>query len=213
MRSFKFACVRIRPPIRRVYRQSLAKRIFIMPVSAECRVGFLFSRIAFSLPRMGRAPAMILALMSTCCTSLVCHAGAESPVDALRACASENDDARRLRCYDQAMSRPLPQPAASTALASSPSQSFGASQTQTAKKARASEPLQMTAKVLRVVELPNNRRIVKLDNDQIWTEQDSDEFFSIKAGDTVTVTQGALGSFWLSGSSAGKATIRVRRTQ
>ncbi len=71
----------------------------------------------------------------------------------------------------------------------------------------------MTAKVTSVVKQPNTRRLIRLDNDQMWAEQETDEFFSIKVGDTVTVSQGALGSFWLSGSSAGKAAIRVRRAE
>jgi hypothetical protein len=81
-----------------------------------------------------------------------------------------------------------------------------------AKKDRAPEATQMTAKVVRVIELAQGL-IVSLDNDQTWIEKQAEGFFPLKVGDTVTVKTGLLGSFWMSSSSTGNRTIQVQRTK
>jgi hypothetical protein len=119
----------------------------------------------------------------------------------LQSCTAEQDDVRRLACYDKAMSRP---PA-------SPKQTFGLSKAEVAEKEHVQEPTQITAKVVAVTQRPQGGVVLTLENDQVWAEQDPAGYFAIKVGDSVTVKPGLLGGFLLTGSSSGHRSIRVKR--
>ncbi len=118
--------------------------------------------------------------------------------DTIQACTSEPDDARRLQCYDREVAK----------FPSTSEQSFGLSQSQVAAKQGQSsnpapKPRFLTAKIAAMRERPHMGFIATLDNGQVWMQYEEDE--SVRAmlhvGDTITITPGALGSFWLVGPS------------
>lgn len=111
--------------------------------------------------------------------------------DTIQACKSEPDDARRLQCYDREVVKfPL-----------TSEQGFGLSQSQVAAKQGHSKFL--TAKVVAMRERPHMGFIATLDNGQVWMQYEEDESVRgmLHVGDTITITPGALGSFWLVGPS------------
>jgi biotin carboxyl carrier protein len=153
---------------------------------------------------------------------------AESTSDALVACAKEMDDARRLRCFDAvvadlrrapaaraaAVAAPAsaPQPAA-PAPAPAPSVSreekFGARGDLDAE--RREELKEITAKVTEIAARPHGELVVTLDNGQVWAERAASSKIKVKAGDTVKIESGALGSFVLiapNGRSSKVARVR-----
>jgi hypothetical protein len=52
--------------------------------------------------------------------------------------------------------------------------------------------------------------VITLDNGQVWAQVPTGTRFSLRVGDTVTITPGALGSFLLRKDSGG-GSVRVRR--
>jgi len=116
---------------------------------------------------------------------------AEPSVPHLRTCMSENDDARRLACYDREMGRtPGGAPA-----------DFGMTTELLRKKQKEAgiqpeEKQTLAAKVAKVTFLAQGRFIVTLDNGQVWSQVETLDF-PVKAGDAVTIEPGALGGIWL----------------
>ena len=116
--------------------------------------------------------------------------------DAIQACKTEPDDARRLQCYDREVAR-FPMTA---------EQSFGLSGAHsTARQHQSSDAAaavkNLTAKVVAIHDRPHAGFIVTLDNGQVWAQNDMDYTRRIDSGDTITIRSGALGSFWLVGPS------------
>jgi hypothetical protein len=127
------------------------------------------------------------------------------------ACASEPDDARRLRCFDDAvaglrravppsaaaLSRPEPAPAADTPPESTPAVSaedrFGAR-----GELKTDQQLsEITATVTALSAKPYGELVITLDNGQVWAEIAPRSKIKLKTGDSVTIEAGALGSFRL----------------
>jgi hypothetical protein len=154
-------------------------------------------------------------------------APAKNALAQMQACASENDDARRLACYDnqfRQLHRPgllsgFPaEPGLTPAAPVQPSpapESFGmtpelARQEQGAPSAPR-PPDKLQGSVVSVVYKVRGEAVIRLDNGQSWEETEVDSPLELKPGDVVTIKRGTLGSFWLSSSRAfGRRVRRVR---
>ena len=146
-------------------------------------------------------------------------------------CAKLADDAARLSCYDAIFRTPAGAPvspaaaatAATAAVASAPAPArpvdpeaeFGLTPAQQRKlqpeNAPPLPPETLTAKVAAVGRKPMGELVVTLENKQVWVQIDVDNKARVKAGDTVTIKRGTLGSYLLV-SPNGVAT-RVRRSK
>lgn len=147
--------------------------------------------------------AMVLTSVGASCV----HA-AESSTATLLACAAEPDDARRLRCFDDAAAglRGAPEaapaqaagvPAAASRPPSAPAASaedrFGARE-----KFERQEPLrEIVALVAAVSTRPHGELVITLENGQVWAELAPGSKIKVKPGDTVNIKAGTLGSFFL----------------
>jgi hypothetical protein len=166
-------------------------------------------------------------------------AAAEEIPARLRACTSEQDDARRLSCYDREMGH-TPPPAASAGAApattlpappappvattapvvapapASTEDSFGYRGTIARKemdRQREAEEAteELVANVKEMGALPRGERVITLDNGQVWVQKGQEKVVRLKVGDQVTIRRASFGSFMLSPPS-GQA-IRVTRVQ
>ena len=127
-------------------------------------------------------------------------------------CASEQDDARRLACFDAAVARARAQPpvaaeapsaaptvAAAAAVPLSKEERFGLRgdlKEEKAKKAPELAELQeLRATVTKVAAKPHGELVLTLDNGQVWYEIQANSGIRVKTGDQVTIKSGALGSY------------------
>jgi len=124
-------------------------------------------------------------------TSGAAHAERPCPdpatVTALKRCRSLSDAAERLTCFDAFV-------ADVTATEASPQrpQDFGL---RAAQRPAVEEPPAISAKVVGLGRGASGRPTVELDNGQLWELDAKDPLLA--AGDAVTITRGALGSFLL----------------
>jgi len=148
-------------------------------------------------------------------------------------CSAIDDASQRLACYDAAFGRPAgattvaitPKPAlapAATATATATAAvdpvaqqraEFGLSDA--AKKARdpqqSAQAESITDKLATLGQRPTGELVFNLQNGQVWLQIESDSRTRVKAGDTVTIRRGALGSFLLVGPD--RMPVRVRRAR
>jgi hypothetical protein len=139
----------------------------------------------------------------------------DEPVDSLIACTQFTADTARLACFDREIAeirKSAGRPSKSSESAATPEQRFGFSGAQ----ARALEPKPSQAPpstvhaiIVNVSEGANRRLVFVLDNSQTWQQIELDPDFSVRNGQSVTVSNGVLGSYWLS-SDSHRAT-RVKR--
>jgi hypothetical protein len=136
--------------------------------------------------------------------------------DSLIACAELTSDTARLTCFDREIAeirKRNPQPPAS--VAPTAEQKFGLSNKQVldlgATPGQAPTPTALHAHIVSVSRYPVDRQVFVLDNAQTWQQIELDPDFAVRTGQEVTISKGALGSFWLSTDSH-RAT-RVTRIQ
>jgi hypothetical protein len=131
-------------------------------------------------------------------------------------CSRIQKNGERLACYDRAVAY-LSQPSEQQAPAPSAATSFGlqASVPQppaaAAKDAPSDEVSSITARVTEVTADREGKKLVTLDNGQTWREVSKSSFVSLKAGDEVTISRAALGSFMMSVPNG--RPLRVRRVK
>lgn len=143
------------------------------------------------------------------------------------ACRDIVPDAARLTCFDRMAATVAPargsrapessKPAAPAVKgALDPQRTFGLSHArivaQEASAAGVKELSHITARVVRVRQEPHHAAIFDLDNGQVWKQSESDgtDVFA-KAGDSVDISRGFLGSYWLvTPSSQRFNVVRVR---
>jgi hypothetical protein len=134
----------------------------------------------------------------------------QAPFDSLLACTRITADTPRLACFDRAMTDirkdnppapTLPAPAAAA------EEEFGLSSTQILGRT----PTQLHAHIAGVSRSAGDRQVFVLDNAQTWQQVELDPDFGVRIGQEVTISKGALGSFWLAVDSH-RAT-RVKRIQ
>lgn len=137
-------------------------------------------------------------------------AKAAAPADFL-ACAAERDDARRLACFDAAVTQAKAQPAASQATPPPPAaaapillskeEKFGLRGDLKEEKAKQAPELaelkELQAKVTKVANKPYGELVLTLDNGQVWYEIQANTGVRVKVGDAVVIKAGALNSFIL----------------
>jgi hypothetical protein len=141
---------------------------------------------------------------------------------ALQTCLAENDDARRLTCYDKALNRPAGEAHAPQAKTPSrappettPEQRFGMSAAQVVKKEHLAEsPKEVSAQVTALSRAQGGALKVTLANGQVWAQQNADgQELALRVGDTVTVSHEMAGGFLLTSRATGHRSMRVRRVQ
>lgn len=165
-------------------------------------------------------------------------AGAAQVSEGVRACMIENDDARRLACYDRELNRhaakdsvattvatPPAKPAAvsasttsaSTAVNTASPDGFGVRGSEVARQRdqqqRRDNPggEQLTAKVTAISQQPRGELVMTLENGQVWQQKQSGSYFPLKVGDRISIASGALGSYRLSAPSGRSTAVsRIR---
>jgi hypothetical protein len=154
-----------------------------------------------------------------CLPTLVCLPNlgiGDALFDSLIACAQITSDMARLSCFDRKiadMRKNNPQPPAS--VAPTAEQKFGLSNKQVldlgTTPGQVPTPTVLHAHIVSVPRYPIERQVFVLDNAQTWKQIELDPDFTARIGQEVTISKGALGSFWLSTDSH-RAT-RVKRIQ
>lgn len=125
----------------------------------------------------------------------------------IAACTREQDDARRLACFDRAAAPPVP-PAEKA--------DFGVHGSELARNRAADDPKQdaaaqrLTAKVTGIEKRARGELVVTLDNGQVWAQKEVGAYFPLDVGDPVTILAGTLGSHRLVVGSRATAVTRVR---
>jgi hypothetical protein len=149
---------------------------------------------------------------------------AEEPLlQALRECAMIAESAPRLACFDTVAAKqsrsppPVSTPSQSPDAVTDQSRAFGLG-SRDLKQARAREGVDEPRKIDRVEarisairQRAGGLSEFVLDNGQIWQQTESELTATLKVDDAVTITHGALGSFWISTGS--KTAIRAKRIQ
>jgi hypothetical protein len=130
-------------------------------------------------------------------------------------CSTVAEDMARLKCYDEQAARkkaPAPAPARATP---APSE-FGLSAEAIRKKEAAANPdapkapEQLVSRVKAVTTKARGAYQITLEDGQVWEEtQHSSAATPPKVGETVTIKQGMLGSYFLTSSAA--LALRVKR--
>jgi hypothetical protein len=139
----------------------------------------------------------------------------EAPLDSLISCSQLTEDATRLACFDREIAeirKSGGEPSKSPEAGPTPEQKFGFSGAQARAlepKPAQAPPAAVHAQIMSVSEGANGRLIFVLDNSQTWQQIELEPDFSARNGQSVTISNGVLGSFWLSGDSH-RAT-RVKR--
>ena len=129
-------------------------------------------------------------------------AGAESERDALEACRSIADDARRLACYDGVLlPETAPQPSAIAETAAVPE-----------PPAVPDPPPVAPAPASASVKLARGNHRLTLEDGQVWREIEVKPRARYRVGDNVEIARGALGSYNLSNERTGHR-IKVRRVR
>jgi hypothetical protein len=140
--------------------------------------------------------------------------GAPVSSEALQSCAQLTDDKQRLACFDRAVAAlgtSPGAPAAATAQRETPApltdeQKMGLPAERILKlqaPADAAPPKlkELAATIQSVRANSAGREVFTLDNGQVWQQSELDPKFSVAPGDTVKITHGALGSFWMSANA------------
>ena len=123
----------------------------------------------------------------------------------IAACTREQDDARRLACFDRA-----------AAPAAAADNTFGVHGSELARNRAADDPKQdtpperLTAKIAAIEKRARGELVVTLDNGQVWAQKEAGAYFPLAVGDPVTILAGTLGSHRLIVGSRATAVTRVR---
>jgi|688.fasta_scaffold209207_2 hypothetical protein len=163
-------------------------------------------RAAATTRRSGTAALMLATVALAAPVTLLADGPVPGPLPAgLLECRSEADDVRRLACFDREIARSGP----------SAEQRFGyrgevARESLDREKAAAPALERLQAKVQSISTTPSGDWVVTLDNGQTWAQVPTGMRYSLRVGDAVTITPGALGSFLLRKDDGGSA-VRVRR--
>lgn len=135
------------------------------------------------------------------------------------ACSRIQKNGERLACYDRAVAY-LSQPPEQQTTAPSAETSFGLQADVSKAPARAAESAgddesaevsSVTARVAEVTSERDGKKVVTLDNGQTWRELTGSTYSALKAGDEVTISRAALGSFMMSVPNG--RPVRVRRVK
>ena len=147
---------------------------------------------------------------------------------ALEACTKVTDDSARLACFDREaaalISRGHAPAAAAASVAAAPAaspaplteeQKMGLSSARIEQLQRppsAPPPIQtLTVAITGVSADGNGHQLFTLENGQVWRQVELDTHFSAKPGDSITISRGISGSYFLSlGKHSNTRVSRVR---
>jgi Protein of unknown function (DUF3121). len=133
----------------------------------------------------------------------------------IAACTREQDDARRLACFDRAAAPAATAPEVAAEKVDA-TQTFGVHGSELARNRDdgdakdESVPKRITAKIAGIDKRPRGELVVTLDNGQVWAQKEVGAFFPIKVGDPATILAGSLGSYRLVVANRATAVTRVR---
>ena len=137
-------------------------------------------------------------------------------------CTREQDDARRLACFDRAAA---PRAATASKAVAAPqavapqadaAQTFGVEGSELARSREAAKPQKdvapkrITATVKAIEQRAYGELVVTLDNGQVWAQKDKGAYFPLKVGDAVSILAGTLGSHRLIAGNRATAVTRVQ---
>jgi hypothetical protein len=157
-----------------------------------------------------RITRALLAVLAVAFVRAPLAPAAEIP-EGLARCADVADNLERLTCYDR-------QNPPRRAGAVKPDADFGANDELMRKRqadgvasAAARGPDRITAKVTRISVASTGDTLVELDNGQVWQQTQSRLETIAALGDEVTVSRGALGSYFMVSKS--RLSTRVKRVK
>jgi hypothetical protein len=139
--------------------------------------------------------------------------GAGDSNAAFESCVKLTDDKERLACFDRAAAAPghggtlgttTPQREAPAPLTDEQKMGLPAERIlklQAPVDAAPPKLKELTAKIQSVHVNAAGREVFTLDNGQVWQQSELDAKFSVAPGNTVKITHGALGSFWMSANA------------
>jgi hypothetical protein len=180
-----------------------------------------------STPSHGYRGRNLAACAVALCLTCTGTCAAADSLSKLLACRGLGDTAARLACFDREaaalasgpaahassppsgtpQAAPVPAaPAVAVAPPPDPKQQFGLPERTVAAQevaagTRPVEAKKIEAHVTKFAPGPDGRLVFTLDNDQVWRQLLSEGDLFMKPGDTVTISRGFLGSFWLQTSS------------
>ena len=126
------------------------------------------------------------------------------------ACTREQDDARRLACFDRAA-----EPVADSKKVDT-THDFGVQGSELARNRddddtnQDSTPKRISATVTGIEKRARGELVVTLDNGQVWAQKEAGPYYPVKVGDAVSIVAGTLGSHKLVVASRATAVTRVR---
>jgi hypothetical protein len=181
----------------------------------------------------------VVAMVLACSTASPAQTPLQALPTGLQSCVQIPDSAARLACFDREMAQISASGASSAASAKSPSakspvaapagadthvvsltpqQKLGLSdqQVEAIESGQPYQPhkstdLQVHAHIASVSQRSGGYGVYELDNGQVWVQTETRSDFHVQPGVDVTVSTGALGSFWIS-TDAHHAT-RVKRVR
>jgi hypothetical protein len=146
-------------------------------------------------------------------------ARAQDVLRAMQACELEQDDLRRLACYDRTLNRApgkpadRPSPQGEAASSAAAAERFGMNE-QLAHKLSGSQspppPDKLQGRVSAVSYKLRGEPIVTLENGQVWESVEGSRHLEIKVGDMVTIWPGLFGAYRL---TTGNTVVRVSRVR
>ena len=128
----------------------------------------------------------------------------------IAACTREQDDVRRLACFDRAAAPKTATPKVDA------TETFGVHGSELArnrddgKPEAEGPPKRISAKVTAIEKRARGELVVTLDNGQVWAQKDVGAYFPLKVGDPVAILAGTLGSFRLIAGNRATAVTRVQ---
>ncbi|PZO52862.1 MAG: hypothetical protein DCF16_08285 [Alphaproteobacteria bacterium] len=145
-------------------------------------------------------------------------------LEAVYACASETDQARRLACYDSAVSALRGAQTSGEVVAIDRGDvarmqrdsfgfnlpSIGRLLPQIGHDDNVVDRVEVT--VARMSVGASGRTTFRMEDGQVWTQVDPERVYNVRVGDIVTIRRASIGSFMIS-SPRGGAGIRVRRAE
>jgi hypothetical protein len=157
-------------------------------------------------------------------TLLLGHAWATEPPSGIDACPQIAGDRERLACFDREFAllrqrKPASEPVVAAAHVTapepelSPEQAMGLTPGKILKlegSSRGTALKELTVKIQGVSTNTSGRTVFQLDNGQVWQQVEPDPTFTVRPGDTVHISKGVLGSFFMSAST--HTNTRVTRT-
>jgi hypothetical protein len=139
--------------------------------------------------------------------------------ESLRSCVRISNDTERLACFDREVARTTTvasAPKEAAALPLTPEQKIGLSnarvqQLELKSSGAPPPPTELHAHIVSASSSADGLQSFVLDNAQVWRQTVIKSDFAVHQGDAVTISTGALGSFWLSADA--HHSTRVKRVR